>query len=102
MSDREILEKFIDPENSCLTDKEKKEVMNNLYKYKEAFSFVKYGSADLYALYYLNCLGDQCHVYYYWVHCATQLLNFEFTSLCTLRWYIGNITWLISTIITLY
>ena len=31
MTDREILEK-------CLTDKEKKEVMDMLYKYKEAFS----------------------------------------------------------------
>ena len=38
MSDREILETYIDLENSCLTDKEKKEVMNMLYKYKEAFS----------------------------------------------------------------
>ena len=38
MSDREILEKYIDLENSCLTDKEKNEVMDILYKYKEAFS----------------------------------------------------------------
>ena len=37
MSDREILEKYIDLENSCLTDKKKKEVMDMLYKYKEAF-----------------------------------------------------------------
>ena len=38
MSDREILEKYIHLENSCLTDKEKKEVMDMLYKHKEAFS----------------------------------------------------------------
>ena len=36
--DREILEKYIDLEKSCLMDKEKKEVMDMLYKYKEAFS----------------------------------------------------------------
>ena len=38
MRDKEILEKYIDLEKSCFTDKEKKEVMNMLYKYKEAFS----------------------------------------------------------------
>ena len=38
MSDREILEKYINLENSCLTNKEKKEVMDMLYKYKEVFS----------------------------------------------------------------
>ena len=38
MTDREILEMYVDLEKSCLTDKEKKEVMNMLYKYKEAFS----------------------------------------------------------------
>ena len=38
MTDRAILEKYIDLENSCLTDKGKKEVMDMLYKYKEAFS----------------------------------------------------------------
>ena len=37
MSDREILEKYIDLTNTCL-HKEKKEVMDMLYKYKEAFS----------------------------------------------------------------
>ena len=36
--DRKILEKYIDLEKSCLTDKEKKEVMDMLYNYKEAFS----------------------------------------------------------------
>ena len=35
---REILEKYIDLEKSCLTDKEEKEVMDMLYKYKDAFS----------------------------------------------------------------
>ena len=38
MTDREILEKCIDVERSCLIDKEKKEGMNMLHKYKEAFS----------------------------------------------------------------
>ena len=38
MSDREILEKYVDLENSCLTDREKNQVMDILYKYKEAFS----------------------------------------------------------------
>ena len=38
MSDREILEKYIDLEKSCLSDKEKKEVMDMLYIYKKAFS----------------------------------------------------------------
>ena len=38
MTDREILEKYIDLEMSCLNKKEKVEVMDLLYKYKEAFS----------------------------------------------------------------
>ena len=38
MSDREILEKYIDLDKSYLADKEKKEVMDMLYRYKEAFS----------------------------------------------------------------
>ena len=38
MTDREILEKYINLDNSCLTEKEKEEVMDMLYKYKEAFS----------------------------------------------------------------
>ena len=37
MRDQEILDKYIDLERSCLTEKEKKEVME-IYKYKEAFS----------------------------------------------------------------
>ena len=38
MSDREILEKYVDLEKSCPTDKETNQVMDMLYKYKEAFS----------------------------------------------------------------
>ena len=38
MTDREILEKYIDLEKCCVTEKENKEVMDMLYKYKEAFS----------------------------------------------------------------
>ena len=38
MTDREILDKFIDLDSSCLTKKERKEVMDMLYKYKEVFS----------------------------------------------------------------
>ena len=37
MTDQEILDKYTDLEKSCLTEKEKKEVMK-MYKYKEAFS----------------------------------------------------------------
>ena len=33
MSDKEILEKYIDLEKSCLTDKEKKKVRDMLYQY---------------------------------------------------------------------
>ena len=38
MTDQEKLDKYIDLEKLCLTEKEKKEVMEMLYKYKEAFS----------------------------------------------------------------
>ena len=38
MSDREILEKYVDLDKSCLTDEEKDPVMDMLYKYNEAFS----------------------------------------------------------------
>ena len=38
MTDREILEKYINLDNTCLTEKEKEEVRDMLYKYKEAFS----------------------------------------------------------------
>ena len=36
--DREIVDKHIDLESSCLTKEERKEVMEMLYKYREAFS----------------------------------------------------------------
>ena len=35
MTDQEILDKYIDLENSCLTEEEKKEVMEILYKYRK-------------------------------------------------------------------
>ena len=38
MTDQEILDKYIDLHKSYLTDKEKGEAMEMLYKYKEAFS----------------------------------------------------------------
>ena len=38
MADREILEKYINLNNSCLDKEEKIKVMDMLYKYKEAFS----------------------------------------------------------------
>ena len=38
MSEGVILEKCMDFKNSCLTDTEKKQVMDMLYKYKESFS----------------------------------------------------------------
>ena len=38
ITDQEILGKYIDLESSCLTKEEKNEVMEMLYKYKEAFS----------------------------------------------------------------
>ena len=38
MTDREILEKYINLNNSCLNKEEKTEVMDMLYKYRETFS----------------------------------------------------------------
>ena len=38
MTDKEILEKYIDVNNSCLTKEEKKEVMDMLYEYRDTFS----------------------------------------------------------------
>ena len=38
ITDREILEKYINLNNSCLSKEEKIKVMDMLYKYKEAFS----------------------------------------------------------------
>ena len=38
MTDRENVDKYIDLDSSCLTKKERKEVMEMLYKYRETFS----------------------------------------------------------------
>ena len=38
MSDREILEKYINLDNTCLMEEENKDIMDMLYEYKEAFS----------------------------------------------------------------
>ena len=38
MTDKEILSKYIDLDKSCLTESEKKEVRDMIYKYKDAFS----------------------------------------------------------------
>ena len=38
MSDKEILDKYTDLENSCLTKWEKREMRNLIYEYKDAFS----------------------------------------------------------------
>ena len=38
MTDREILDKYIDIDMSCLTDSEKTEVKDMIYKYKDAFT----------------------------------------------------------------
>ena len=38
VTDREMLDKYIDLDSSCLTKEERKEVMEMLYKYREAFS----------------------------------------------------------------
>ena len=38
IADKEILEKYIDLNNSCLTKEEKKEVMDMLYEYRDVFS----------------------------------------------------------------
>ena len=38
MTDREILDKYVNLDNSCLTKIEKTQVRNLLYKYKDAFS----------------------------------------------------------------
>ena len=38
MTDREILEKYINLDNSCLTESEKVQVRDMIYKYREAFS----------------------------------------------------------------
>ena len=38
MTDREILEKYINLDNTCLMEKEKEDVMDMLYRYKKAFT----------------------------------------------------------------
>ena len=38
MRDKEILDKYIDLDKSCLTESEKREVRDMIYKYKDAFS----------------------------------------------------------------
>ena len=38
MTDREVLERYINLDNSCLTKWEKKKVRSLIYKYKDAFS----------------------------------------------------------------
>ena len=38
MTDKEILDKHIDPDNSCLTELEKVQVRDMINKYREAFS----------------------------------------------------------------
>ena len=38
MTDQEIIDKYIDLEKSCLTEKDKKDIMEMFYNYKEAFS----------------------------------------------------------------
>ena len=38
MTDREILDKYIKLDNSCVTKREKKEVIDLLYEYKDTFS----------------------------------------------------------------
>ena len=38
MSDKEILDKYINLDNSSLTKQEKKEVRNLIFEYKDAFS----------------------------------------------------------------
>ena len=38
MTDKEILDKYINLDNSCLTKEEKTQVRDLLYKYKDAFS----------------------------------------------------------------
>ena len=38
MTDKEILDKYIDLKDSCLNEKERKQVMEMLYEYKDVFS----------------------------------------------------------------
>ena len=38
MTDKEILDKYIELDKSCLTESERREVRDMIYKYKDAFS----------------------------------------------------------------
>ena len=38
MTDKEVLERYINLDNSCLNNQEKKEVRSLIYKYKDVFS----------------------------------------------------------------
>ena len=38
MTDREILDKYVNLDSSCLTKSEKEQVRDSLYQYKDAFS----------------------------------------------------------------
>ena len=38
MTDKEVLDKYINLDNSCLNKEERKEVMDMLYRYKETFN----------------------------------------------------------------
>ena len=38
MTDKEILDKYINLKDSCLTEQERKQVMEFLYEYKDLFS----------------------------------------------------------------
>ena len=38
MTDKEILDKYMDLDKSCLTESEKREVRDMVYKYKDTFS----------------------------------------------------------------
>ena len=38
MSDREILDEYVDLDQSCLSDSEKKQIIDMLFKYKDEFS----------------------------------------------------------------
>ena len=38
MTDKEILDKYINLDNPCLNEEEMREVINILYKYREVFS----------------------------------------------------------------
>ena len=38
MTDKEILDKYINLQDSCLDEKERKQVMEMLYEYKNVFS----------------------------------------------------------------